>query len=261
MGLPVKLKPIPLWRGHWGEQALRKRCSENERAFNRGFRLQAFSDDEATFPSFKGCRVPGIVLGDIIRNNRWPAFTGVDLSGKKRPGNCIFTAKVDPTTRRRYPVDVRFGKWRGSEVCEHLNEIDQQFKPIVIMVEDNAYQESLIDWVSDLKSRFPFWVKVEATTTTGGKKGDAEKGLPGLEVEFKNKAWVVPYSEYEEATRDDPAPAGHWARWDYEFAQHPIAATTDGVMATWFARQGIEIFGGFGLPEGNAEKLGDVNVR
>lgn len=262
MAVPVQLKPIPLWH-QWNEQRLRKRFHENERTYRRGFGLQAYSDDEATFPSFvKTARARGLVLGDLQRNDNWPCFIGVDLSGKKRPGNALAAVRVDPASRRRYPIDIRFLARSGPEVCEAIQEMNEQYKPVVIMVEDNGYQDSIIDWIGDQKTRFPFWVKVEPTTTTSGRKGDAERGLPGLEVEFKNGAWCMPYTEYEGATKDEDPPRGWWARLDHEFRFHPIAATSDGVMSVWFARQGIEQYGGFGIPgkEGD-EGMGDFNLR
>ena len=261
MTVPVQLRPIPLCSEGpvWGEAELRKRHAENERSFDRGFRLRAYSDDEATFPSFKKCRQSGIVLGDIQRNDAWPAFVGVDLSSKKRAGNAISVIRVDPARRYRYPVDIRFIAKPGPEVCDAIAEVDALYKPVVVMVEDNGYQDTIMDWIGDQKARFPFWLKVEPTQTTSGRKGDAERGLPGLEVEFKNGAWAFPYSEYEGASRDEPGARGAWARLDYEFNFHPIASSDDGVMSVWFARQGIEQFGGFGVA--GAASVGNLNVR
>lgn len=270
MSVPVRLAPLPLWDARWSEAKLRDRAARNPRQFQRGFRMQAFVEGENTFPSFEKCRQRGLVLGELQRNG-WPAFTGVDLSSSKRPGNCIVTVKLNPVNRMRYPVDVRYGAWRSSELCEQLEMINGLYRPHVIMVENNGYQESLIDWVGDQRNRFSFWMKVEPTTTTSGNKADAEIGLPGLEVEFAHESWTIPYSEYESIMSDGTGGitiVGHgddegeeslpgsgpewqarqWARWDYEFRHHPMAATSDGVMATWFARQGIELFAGYIQP-------------
>jgi hypothetical protein len=254
---PYPLTPITLWKEKWPREALIDRHNFDPRSFERGFRQNVLSEGDATFPAFEKCRQP-IVLGEILRNN-WPTVVGVDLSGKKRPGNAIVAVKVEPITRRRYPVAVQFGAWKGSELCERLQALDDLLHPIVFMVEDNGYQESLIDWVSDQKQRFRFWMKVEPTTTTGGKKASAELGLPALQVEFHHDAWVVPYLEYEGATPDEDGQRGWWARWDREFALHPVAANTDGVMATWFARQGIENF--IGEFREDIDSIGDLNAR
>lgn len=263
----IRLRSIPLWElcagePKWGKAELMKRRSDGPRAFDRGFRMQAFSDDEATFPSFKDCEVPGVSIGDLTRSG-WPKFTGVDLSGKKRPGNAIVTVAVDPSSRRRFPVDVRFGKWSSSELAQQLNDVDQTFNPVVVMVENNGYQQALIDWVEAEKDKYRFWMKLEPTTTTEGNKADAAIGLPGLEIEFKNRAWVFPLSEYEGAGLQDEDPRRrHWARLAAEFRFHPIASTSDGVMATWFARQGIAIYGGLAFEaQGAGHDLSNMTTR
>lgn len=256
----IPLRPIPLWAEEWNAERLRARAAESPRAFERGFRMRAHSDAESTFPSFQKCERPGLVLGDLIRNS-WPAFVGVDLAGRKRPGNAIVTVKVDPVSRRRYPVDVRYGAWRSSETARQIEDVNRQFRPIVIMVENNGYQQALIDWVADQKSQFSYWSKVEATTTTDGKKGDAYLGLPGLEVEFHNESWCFPLSEYEGATGDDAdARRAAWARLAYEIKYHPIASTSDGLMALWMARQGIESFSGLALSSQSGD-FSDFNAR
>ena len=259
MAVAVQLAPIRLCeRMGWDEKALRKRHHGGERSFDRGFRLRAFSDDEATFPSFPLCLVPGVGIGDIQRS-AWPKFTGVDLSSSKRPGNAIVTVAVDPVNRRRYLIDARVGAWRSNETCEQIGIVNSLYKPTVIMVEDNGYQEALIEWAVAKKSENPWWMKVEGCTTTGPSKKSLEVGLPVLQVEFERKGWVFPLSEWEGATVEDPAPRGHWARLEQEFKFHPIAATSDFVMSTWFARQGIELFGNLELDATDA--LADINVR
>jgi hypothetical protein len=105
------------------------------------------------------------------------------------------------------------------------------------MVENNAYQQSLIDWLSateDLRTRYPFWVKVQAFTT-GKQKSDPDMGLPSLDVEFNNEAWFVCMDEvkaHEMAT----CKCG-WCVWLREVDEYPISATNDCVMAMWFFRE------------------------
>jgi hypothetical protein len=245
-----------LFSPKWNEGSLRKRSETEPRSFERGFRLRAFSDDEISFPDYEKCRVPGVSIGEIQRSN-WIKVSGVDLSSKKRPGNVIVTVALGPN-RRRHVCDVRYGKWKSNETCEQINTVNSLFNPTVFMVEDNGYQAALIEWAQAFPARFPWWMKVEPTTTTGGLKFDPEKGLPVLQTEFKNNAWVFPLSEWEGATPDDPAPRGHWARLDYELRNHPLAATTDGVMALWFARQGLEIWGS---SYGEVGVVGDISSR
>lgn len=221
---------------------LRKRLEQGgERAFQRGFRMIAFSDDEITFPSFKDCYAYGITLGEIQRSN-WFKVVGVDLSSDKRPGNGIVTVAVDPETARRYPIDIRAGAWKSNEVVDQLRDINAAYQPHVFMCEDNGYQEALIDWAQSRKGSNDFWTKLMPTTTTAQTKKSIEIGLPSLQVEFRNQAWVIPASEFENLSPDENV----WARWDYEMRNHPLASTDDLVMATWFARQGIDLFSHIG---------------
>lgn len=239
---PIKLRPAPLWRERGFTPEFFRKMQTSPRAevaaaYNRGYRLVAINDSDKTFPHYPNCRRRGVVLGDILRNG-WPTFTGVDLSGSKRKGNAIVTVAVDPYSKVRYVVDVRMGAWRSSETAVQISIVYEQFHPKAIFVEDNGYQEALIDWMK--VAGLSCWPIVEPTTTTGYTKHSSELGLPALDIEFKNEAWVIPWSEFEGASPEDPGQRGMWARLDVELANHPFAATADGTMATWFARQAID---------------------
>lgn len=248
-----KLAPIRLWTERdnpWDEAALRARAANNLASFNHGFRCRVANPEDLSFPSFPRCKVP--TFASVANQAGWPAVAGVDLSSKKRPGNAIVVVRVEPGTRRRFVVDARFGKWSAPALARQLREVDDVHRPLVFKVEDNGYQEALIDMIADRKSEYPYWMRVEATTTTGGKKGSAELGLPALELEFSHGAWVFPalecegvdsaeLSEAELAELDGrEIRARHFARLFSELEGHPFAAHSDGVMALWFARQGIE---------------------
>lgn len=256
----VRLRDIPLWATKWSTAALRKRRDQEERSYRRGFELVAISDEELTFPAFPSCYSHGVSLGEIQRGP-WIKVLGVDLSGPKRPGNAIVAVALNPQTRRRYPIDVRFGSWRSNETCEVISDMDRTYNPLVIAVEDNGYQTALIDWATADKDRHPWWMKVEATTTTGQSKKSETLGLPSLQVEFSHQAWVVPIDEYEGASSEDEGRRGQWARWDYEFRNHPLASTSDGVMATWFCRQALDVVSVYLNEGGGGSGLGDLSAR
>lgn len=252
-GVPHKLRPIPLAeRIGWNREALiDKKRKTPLPAWQRGWELIAATDEDKSFPSLDDCFGYGVTLGEIQRN-KWPAFTGVDPSSAKRKGNAISTVKIDPCTFRRYPIDIRYGAWKMDQLLEQLADVNSIFNPTVIMVEDNAVQHWLVDIIQYLK--LEFWVKVEATTTTGGKKSSETIGLPGMQVEFQNKGWVFPASEFEGHEPGHHTQGCAWCRLIYEFRYHPVAASSDGVMATWFARQGIEehgyVFDADDVPQG-----------
>jgi len=239
VSIPDRLKSIPLWKEMWPREALLKKEREEPRTFQRGWRLIALSDEERTFPGWEGCRCHGVSLGEVQRSG-WMKFTGVDLASKGRPGTSIVTIAVEPISGRRYPVDLRYGAWRSNETAAEIAAVNRAYRPNVIVIENNAYQDSLIDWCTSNKSeQNDFWMKLEPFTT-GKNKVDPLIGLPGLQVEFHHKAWVVPFDEYE--THEPSCPCA-WCLWDREFRNHPLGATSDMVMATWFARWGAETFG------------------
>lgn len=245
--LPVRLKPIPLLHERWDKKALEAKEREGRRAYDRGFRMRAHSDEELTFPDFEKNYSFGVSLAEI-QHNTWPAFTGVDLSSKKRRGNAIYTVKIDPATRRRFPIDIRSGLWRSHETADQIAQVNALYHPLVIMVEDNAYQEALIDWCQSMKIKNDFWMKLEPTTT-GKNKMDPELGLPSIQIEYEKRAWIIPRDLYE---NHDLGHECAWCTWDREVRSHPNGVSSDCVMAQWFARQGIETFGygltGEGLP-------------
>lgn len=251
------LAPLPLWE-HWPQARLLKEKSDNPRMFARGFEMKAFTDDERMFPSFKSCYTPGVVLGEVIRR-RWPTFIGVDLAGQKRPGNVIFAAALDPQTHRRFPVEIHTGNWSSPELAKRLAQVHDRHDTRYIMVENNGYQQSLIDWIRHMpQNEVPnnFYYKIEAFTT-GSNKISMEVGLPSLEVEFKNRAWVIAQDEFV------AHPPGHrncgWCTWSSECEDYPMSATTDCVMAMWFCREAIARWG---VAIGSKTlDLSDVNIR
>lgn len=228
-----QLPAIPTWKLKHAKDRLDE-LSVDEGMWSRGYAMNPIAPGELRFPSFEKCRLPGISLSDLHRK-QLPTYVGVDLSSKTRPGNAIVAIGLDMATQRRHVLEVKYGAWTSPQTASALADVCSRHNIQWIQVENNAYQQSIIDWVKQEKGDFPYWPKVEAFTTGVG-KADPQYGLPGLEVEFKNGSWVIPYSEYE----------GHpttcvcdWCHFDREFRQYPRGATTDGVMAAWFARDAI----------------------
>lgn len=248
-----KLASVPPW-DHWNAARLKKEKAESPRMFARGFHMKAFTDDERMFPSFTSCYAPGVRVVDISKRG-YPVFVGVDLSGPKRPGNAIFVAALDPATQRRYPLEVACGNWTSPETARRINDINMRYPNTrVIMVENNGYQQALIDWVKSAVNAHSFWFKIEAFTT-GSNKNAPVIGLPSLEIEFKNKAWVIPNEEFED--HEKTCRCG-WCTWTMETKDYPMSATTDTVMAMWFCREGMSQFAGAMAPPLNTSRL---NVR
>lgn len=250
-----RLKGIRPWHV-WDSGRLAAEKEGSPRTFARGFQMQAFTDEERMFQSFQSCCTPG-VAASIFSQRGWPTFIGVDLAGAKRPGNVIFIAAVDPNTQRRYPLEILTGGWTSPETARQLAMASYRHPNTrVIMVENNGYQQAIVDWVRNSPVDHSFWYKVEAFTT-GANKMKTEIGLPSLEVEFKNRAWVIPSDEFE----------GHplvcrcgWCTWKLEMRDFPMSATTDTVMAMWFCREAISRWGAAPTSQ-QSGNLSDVNTR
>lgn len=253
MNHAVRLPSLPPW-DHWNTERLREKQREDPRAFARGFQMRAFDDTERMFPSFETCYAHGVVTGEVARRG-WPVFIGVDLAGPKRPGNVIFAAAMDPATQRRYPLEILAGAWTSPETAQHLHDVHSRHPNVrYVMVENNGYQQAIIDWIKQSPRDHSFWFKIEAFTT-GVNKHAPQVGLPSLEVEFKNKAWVIPADEFE----------GHpitcrcgWCTWVRETRDYPMGAQTDTVMAMWFCREAIARWG---VGSARSIDLGDLNTR
>lgn len=247
-----RLASIPVWPV-WGTERLKQEKEGAPRNFQRGFQMHAFTDDERMFRSFRTCFSHGISPSEISRRG-WPVFAGVDLAGPKRPGNVIFVVALETGTMRRYPLEVIVGSWTSPELAREIAGVNIRHPNLrIIMVENNGYQQALIDWVRSSPVDHSFWYKIEPFTT-GANKNAQLIGLPSLEIEFKNRAWVVPADEF----------SGHsvtcrcgWCTWVSEVDNYPMSATTDTVMAMWFAREGIAKWGFSAKPQ----RMGDINSR
>lgn len=216
---------IPLW-DKWGKLALMKRRGEiGSRSFARGFRQETLDDASRTFPSVAQCGEDDLRPLEYM-SPHWPIFTGVDLSSDKRPGNAIVSIAQRPSDRKRLVVSVRTGLWTSPELWRELEEEERRFRPVVFMAENNAYQGALLEWGREKNASLP----VEGFTT-GTNKADPVMGLRGIEVEFENEAWIIPRPSHALDCECD------WCRLWMELTGHPIAESTDIVMALWFARE------------------------
>lgn len=256
MAEPIRIQPVPLW-SKWPRDKLLLKKETDPRAFARGYMMRAYDDSEIAFPSFPKCREHSVQIGSIIRAG-WPMFAGVDLASEKRPGTVIFTMALEPGTYRRYPVNVRVGQWTSPQTVGQMAEVLNAYPSIqTILVETNAYQQALVDWISTMKAG-GMWLKVESFTTTGHNKANAEVGLPSLEAEFYKRGWVIPYNEYE---HHSPACLCSWCVWDRQMSTYPHCPETDTVMATWFAREAINRWMGVAGAAAGMSGGGDFNNR
>lgn len=253
MSESLKLPPIPCWQKKHGKADLIA-LANDEAMFNHGYRMQAVNPGDLKFPSFKKCWTKGVVLGELVRR-MMPVYIGVDLSAPRRPGNAIAVVGLEPGTLRRVMLEIRYGNWTSPETAAQLADVCEIHKNVqFIQVENNAYQDALIDWVRKEKADFPYWMKIEPYTTGQLSKIDETVGLPVLEVEFKNEAWVFPYSEWE----THPATCRcDWCRLKEEIKNYPKGKSYDGLMAMFFARDAANKW----APRSGGRNISHLNQR
>jgi len=234
-------KEVKLW-DRWNEQMLRDRRADlGAKAFSRGYYLESISDEDLTFPSFHKMLQYEIGTELWEGQENWAKFCGVDVSSNNRAGCAIVTVGVDGVGKR-FPLEIKVGAWKSPEFVQQLEETYNRFRHQVILVENNAVQTMLVDWLQEKKT----WMPVEGFHT-GKQKADPNVGLPSLNLEFENEAWALPMKlveghgslcELGERIKDKPQPCA-WCRFIAEFAGHPEYESSDLVMATWFAREAI----------------------
>lgn len=250
----IALPAVPTWDPKFSQANLQ--LLSGTRQFDRGFRMMPITEGELMFPHFESCFEASLAVGSLL-TRRLPTYIGVDLSSPRRPGNFIVALGLDLQNGLRIPLEVRHGAWTSPETAEHIADVAGRHATEWVMVENNAYQDSIIDWMKANRNQFPFWQRIDSFTT-GKNKADENYGLPGLEVEFKNKAWSVPSAEW----------AGHkttcvcsWCVWRNQIRLYPRASATDGVMATWFALSAITRYSHFLRQQQRRSALGNLNLR
>jgi len=221
---------LPLWEGCNYDDLVKKREELTEVPFNRGFRQIPYSSKDLMFPSFKNCIIENGVLPEI--NKMLIIVGGVDLSGKTRPGNVVFVLGVKPDGTR-VPLAVKRGAWSSPETARQIIGAYKDYETNIILVESVALQGMLIEWIDELPSgKRPSGMMIKGFCT-GSQKSHPELGLPGLEGEFEKNKWEI-YSPKHDFSCD----CG-WCVWIREMKSYPFAATTDCVMACWFASEAI----------------------
>lgn len=216
---PTTKFKMPGWPDYWTKERLQDQLDRlRSRAFDSGFRQKPQTSGSLMFPSFKQGSIyeynvdwkaisdPDSELYDpeseYYVDPTWSRYIGCDIAGKKRRGTVIFTLAVSPSGVR-HVLDISMGAWTGPETVRQLQAVDYNklLTARCIFVENNAYQESLIDWIKEMD--VPCWTKVRPFRT-GSNKMDQEIGLPVIEVQYSRRRWKigVPHPEHRPSMPD-----------------------------------------------------------
>lgn len=215
---------IPLWN-YWNKERLIQRLKViGTRAFNRGFRQQALSDEDRTFPSSE--RIFQKDFDFHMVNSEWPRIGGIDPFGQ---WVVLFTIAVNPENHRRYPIEIIRRKMGPSETVTEILACYKRHNHQLLVCENNAAQEAIKQWTQE-KGKLDLPI---IPFTTGANKANIDFGLPSVEVEFSNSAWLVPCASINEYDSENT-----FNIWRAELLSHPLGEAWDTVMAMWFAREG-----------------------
>lgn len=223
---PLKGKyTISLW-AQWPKDRLMKRFREiGQRAFNRGYRQSALSDEDRTMPSYLKVFRYGVRPEDVVQPD-WPRVGGIDPFGKFV---VIFTLALNPVNGKRYPIEIRRGKWGPTQTVNQLIDAYTTHRHQLICAENNGAQEAILQWAREKgDASMPI-----VAFFTGKQKADPMIGLPGMEVEFANDSWVCAMGDKE---HEADCECG-FCVWKREMGAHPVGEASDTVMASWFARE------------------------
>lgn len=253
---------MPNWPEFWPPKKLRLEEGKlRTQAFNSGYRQKPATGGDLIFPDFKldvaytyGINWREISDPDPKNKNydpnspwyvdpTWTRYTGCDIAGKKRRGTCVFTIAMSPAGVRHI-LDVKLGMWTGPQTAKQMQytDDDKLLSPRVFFVENNAYQESLMDWVKEMD--VPCWPKVRGFRT-GSNKMDPELGLPAINVQYSKRRWRLAV-RHKEFVPSEPDPknstvciCGACVFINATLVMTPddLDETPDTIMAQFFAKE------------------------
>lgn len=230
-------KQIVLWQEKWSFEKLMKRRDElGSNFFNLNYQCVPISDDTSWFPySWLADRCfddEATLVDSDAGLDGWRIVIGCDLAISEAKGAdyfVIFVLGVDPLGNHWLLHLYREKGLSFNAQISKVENICKTFKPLVIYVEDNAYQRALYQ---ELRRKTD--VPVKAWTTTGGKKSNEDIGIRSLSVLVENGKLKLPRGDEESKKLTDIFVG--------ELTDYGKAAHDDCVMAWWFAENAARVY-------------------
>ncbi len=206
-------------------------------AFARGYQGKPSSDKDTIFKkeAILNSISTDLYLGQPLNKENVVTFVGVDLaiSSKKSAKNtAIVVVQVDTQTGKKHLVDIIVDQFTSIETAQKIIEVATKYKPNAIYVENNAYQQALLEWVDVIDKNRVTAGLIEGYYT-GAQKFNPFTGLPALAAEFEFGSWVIHKTDHE-YDKNCNCP---FCLCITEFLSFPFGKTSDIVMATFFARE------------------------
>lgn len=225
----------PLWPERWSREALAKRKDELPlRSWQRQFELVVIAEEGATF-SHKALKDHNNVKVEQFREDG-PVlyFAGVDLAiaTSKKAANFVVVIGALGANKEKHLIEtVKHKGVSFRQQIEIIKDVNTRYELQLVMVETNAYQDSMRQELEDVKG-----LNVRGYTTSGKSKRDLELGIPGFAGEIEKGQWTIWDSEgSNEPTLD-------------EMKAYPYGDKDDCVMAGFFLREAMRQQGMVGVP-------------
>jgi hypothetical protein len=177
-------------------------------------------------------------------------YIGVDLAigtKKKSKYSVLFGLAYDEEKKIRYPVEIRRGKFSSPDTARELIDMYDDIQPQCAVVENNFYQQAIIDWLEDMEG---VDMNIEPFTTGSNQKKSLDFGVPAMATDFQNNRWVIPMEEDEYDWELEQGCGCNICNWVTELLQYPYGTYSDAVMASYLAVQGSKKYSNEGTGRG-----------
>lgn len=156
----------PVWPEYWTKEDLKNKLeidlNNNIRAFDRGYRGKAMSDEEKVFKNLEQIRDYELSADDVEAMDGI-VCAGVDLALSKKDNaayTVIFIMKMDEKGNKA-PLFILRKKIGSVATAAWILALYGRYNIDTYVVENNAYQSSLIEWIDILHSTFKNYMRVE----------------------------------------------------------------------------------------------------
>jgi len=225
----------PIWPGKRTKKWLVQKYQDiGSRAFDRGYRNKALSDEETVFSPDLLKRLPDYnttIDSPIFKDKE--SFVGLDLARSEHGAYTVFFVITVDENKWRWVREVRRGHFNGTQVVEIMSSLNEAYNEPVFIVENNGVQQMIIDFLEIAGQAEGMGEKI-VPYYTGSQKMDLLVGVPSLAVEMEKGLWKI-------CMGDGVHPAEcncGFCAWLKELDDFPLGKFSDTIMAGFFAREG-----------------------
>ena len=188
---------IPLWKEKPKEVLMGKYQSDEEgegaRYFDRAYRNKFVSSDEQIFYTIHECKDSTLDMEDVMNEDSWYSFMGVDLAISKRKDSAytVFVVGKMDHKGKKYLADVIRGKFSSPSTAAIALALGAMYRIEVGIIENNAYQQSMLEWIEVFRD------ELELKPIRGMTEQQIKKQEIGLEEKLDKK-----YSKFFSKDKD-----------------------------------------------------------